>query len=76
MVDPTFSPQNDRYICFYDDSDEEEEDGSNQYEDNEDGGGRGNGGDVPRAAKYVTGEVSPLCGSPTGFKRRLHIQFV
>ena len=73
VVDQTFNPQNDRYICFYDDSDEEQEQEQEEA-----------AGDVPAAAvsrpKYVarskhpasamywgavasTGEISPLSGS-------------
>ena len=76
MVDPTFNPQNDRYICFYDSTDEEDEDEEAAEEA---------AGDVPAAAavlrpKFVarskhpasamflgaiasTGEVSPQYGS-------------
>ena len=33
VVDPAFNPQNDRYICFYEDSNKDKEDGSDQDED-------------------------------------------
>ena len=83
-MDPAFNPQNDRYICFYNESSEDEDESDLE----KDGGGLQNRqnprGDAP-AGKFVarskhpasamflgaiasTGEVSPPIWFPTGFR--------
>ena len=83
-MDPAFNPQNDRYICFYDD--DEEVDVSSDEEDQD---GRGGGATVaavatrhgkfiarskhPGSAMFLgavapTGEVSLSIWFPTGFR--------
>ena len=40
VVDPSFNPQNDRYICFYEDSDEDEDESEDEQGDRRRSSGR------------------------------------